>query len=119
MRILVLEDNSTRVNYFVEKYGNNELTITENAYDAINLLKEEVYDVIFLDNDLGYPENGHGVDVAKFLYENSDNENNNSYIVIHSWNTPAIERIQSYLPEAECAVYGSSYFFELELDNVK
>jgi hypothetical protein len=115
MRILVLEDSIARVNYFVERYGNHDLTIIENAYKAMEFLEEEIYDVIFLDNDLGH-DNGEGLDVARYLYEKSYNENNNSLIIIHSWNMSATKSIVSLLPYANVIPYGTYEFSKIRLD---
>lgn len=115
MRILVLEDSIHRSRCFIEKYGNYDLTVIENAYTAINFLCENVFDYIFLDNDLG-TNNGEGIDVAKFLYNNPSNPNTNSIIFIHSWNNIAVNRIIGYLPSACVVLFGSSDFYNLELD---
>jgi DNA-binding LytR/AlgR family response regulator len=115
MKILVLEDSIYRSNCFIEKYGNHDLTIIENAYTAIDFLHETVFDCIFLDNDLG-DGNGEGLDVAKFLYDNSNNPNSNSTIFIHSWNSIAVNRMMSYLPNAHIVLFGSSDFYSLDLN---
>ena len=59
MKILVLEDDSFRAKFFLEKFGEHGITITESAYAAIDHLEEEVYDLIFLDHDLS-DGNGDG-----------------------------------------------------------
>lgn len=115
MRILIIEDDTFRINFFLEKFGNHELTITENADSAIEYLKEDIFDYIFLDNDLG-DDNGCGADVAAYLYNNLDNLNNNSFMIIHSWNVPAVTAIQSRLPQAVFVPFGSDAFYELRID---
>lgn len=116
MRILVLEDSIARLNYFIERYGSHDLTIIENATNAIGLLEENTYDVIFLDNDLG-DDNGEGIDVVKYLYENSYNDNNSSSIVIHSWNTAAVKAMANLLPQAYVMPFASEEFLNIRLDN--
>ena len=115
MRVLVLEDSVYRSKYFIEKYGHYDLTITENAYMMIDLLSEELFDYIFLDNDLGI-DNGEGLDVAKFLSNNTNNPNNNSVIIIHSWNNVAVKEMLNLLPKANVVSFGSSRFHTLDLD---
>lgn len=115
MKILVLEDSVHRSRCFIEKYGNHDLTVIENAYTAIDFLHESVFNYIFLDNDLG-TDNGEGLDVARFLYNNSNNPNNNSTIFIHSWNSVAVKRMMGYLPGAYIVLFGSSDFYNLNLD---
>lgn len=115
MKILVLEDSIYRSKYFIEKYGHCDLTIIENAYTAMDLLDGELFDYIFLDNDLG-TDNGEGLDVAKFLSNNANNPNNNSIIIIHSWNNVAVKEMLNYLPSANVISFGSSNFYNLTLD---
>lgn len=114
-KILILEDDSYRVKFFIESFGQHELKITENAQAAIEYLQDDVFDYIFLDNDLG-PENGEGQDVANYLFENPHNLNNQANVIIHSWNIPAVERMLFKLPSARSARFNSSQFFSLSLD---
>lgn len=115
MRILILEDDGYRVRYFLERFCEQELKVTENASSAIRYLNEYIFDYIFLDNDLG-PGNGEGIEVAEFLYSNPDNMNNSAEIIIHSWNRPAAEIIKSKLPRAIHAPFKTNNFFNLNLD---
>lgn len=115
MKILVLEDSIYRSKYFIEKYGHCDLTVIENAYTAIDLLDEELFDYIFLDNDLG-TNAGEGLDVARFLSNNANNPNNNSVIIIHSWNNVAVKEMLNLLPKADVVSFGSSNFYTLDLD---
>jgi len=108
MRILILEDDGNRVNNFIEMLHKHTLDIIENAYDAIDLLEENVYDLIFLDHDLG-EGNGSGSLVAAFL---SHMEDNKAVIVIHSWNVPASNAMLGYLPKAYQAPYNTENFYD-------
>ena len=99
MKILVLEDDCYRVRFFVEKFGQHDITITENSFDAITHLENEVFDLIFLDHDLG-EDNGDGFDVAVYLFDNPWNVNNRAEIIIHSWNIPATKRMLSKISQA-------------------
>lgn len=109
MDILVLEDNSSRVTYFIEKFCNHNLIITESADEAIGYLENYVFDLIFLDNDLG-ENNGYGVDVVTFLSDNVENENNDAVIIIHSWNVPAASVMLNILPTSKFFPFGSQDF---------
>lgn len=109
MNILVLEDNISRVNYFIEKFSGHNLVITENADEAIIYLEEYVFDLIFLDHDLG-ENNGCGADVAAFLSGDMANENNDAVIVIHSWNVPAARAMLNILPTSKFFPFGSQDF---------
>lgn len=114
MRILILEDDSSRVKNFIELLHIHQLDITENAYDAIELLDKKIYDLIFLDHDLG-ESNGSGSLVAAFL---SQLEDNKATIVIHSWNVAASNAMVGYLPNAWQAPYNTDAFYDL-IDKVK
>jgi DNA-binding response OmpR family regulator len=109
MRILILEDDSMRVNTFIELLHNHQLDITENAYDAIDLLDEKAYDLILLDNDLG-EGNGSGTLVAAYLAQLSELR---ATIIIHSWNAPASNAMTGYLPQAYQAPFNTESFYEL------
>ena len=115
MKILILEDDSFRVRFFIERFGQHDLKITENANDAIEYLEDLVFDYIFLDNDLGRG-NGEGIDVANFLQHNPDNLNNNAIVIVHSWNAPAARLIKSRLPNAVAAPFNTENFYNLRLD---
>lgn len=53
MRILVLEDNQDRIEWFKRMYRNHELYITCDLVKAREFCWEHEFDVIFLDHDLG------------------------------------------------------------------
>lgn len=112
MRIFILEDDSTRVNSFIELFYKHDLTITENAYDAVEMLGRELFDLIFLDHDLG-DGNGSGSYVSSYLRENPENMNNDVAIVIHSWNIPATESMMKDLPGSFGAPFNTVAFFDL------
>jgi len=115
IRILVLEDDVFRVRFFIERFGQYKLKITENIEDAIEYLKYYKFNYIFLDNDLG-SGNGEGIDVAKFLQNNPNNINNEAVIIIHSWNIPATNIIKTILPGAISAPFNTETFYNLKLD---
>lgn len=114
-RILVLEDDSFRARYFIEKYGGHKFRIVESAPVAIQYLKENTYDYIFLDHDLGLG-NGDGMDVVNFLTYNPSNPNNRARIIIHSWNVVAAMRMHHKLPQATRAMFNTAEFHNLDLD---
>lgn len=112
---MILEDDVFRVRFFIERFGQYSLRITENAIDAIKYLKFYKFDYLFLDNDLG-KGNGKGIDVAKFLKNNPNNCNNTAITIIHSWNIPAVLCIKSMLPNAISAPFNTEVFYSLNLD---
>jgi len=117
MKILVLEDDRFRAQFFIEAFGSYDLTITEDAFAAIGCIGKEVYDLICLDNDLGM-DNGEGLDVANFLIDNPTNQNNHTNIIIHSWNTVAAREMKAKLPLAIVAPFDVKFFNDLDLTSL-
>jgi len=117
MKILILEDDGSRVNNFIEILYVHDLDITENAYEAVNLLEAKVYDIILLDHDLG-DGNGNGGIVSNFLRMNTDNLNYNADILIHSWNAPASMSMQKDLPNAMWAPFNTEEFYDVLVNNL-
>lgn len=115
IKILLLEDDVFRVRFFIERFGQHELKITEKSIKAIEFIRNFVFDYIFLDNDLGHG-NGDGIDVAKFLQHNPNNLNNKAVIIIHSWNRPATSQIKALLPNSVVAPFNTENFNNLNLD---
>ena len=111
MRILILEDDGTRVNNFIELLHIHDLDIIENAYEAVALLEANVYDVILLDHDLG-ENNGSGGIVSSFLRAYPDNPNCQAKTIIHSWNVPAANHMLKDLPHAVYAPYNTEEFYD-------
>ena len=115
MKILVLEDDVFRSRFFIERFGQYEIKITENANSAIEYLEELVFDYIFLDNDLG-KDNGEGLDVVNFLDNTPGNLNNKSNVIIHSWNRPATEYMLSKMSRAIAAPFNTDIFYDITID---
>lgn len=115
MRIFVLEDDTQRINFFIEKFCDHDVIVTESAYSAIEYLSSDEFDYIFLDHDLGTDANGCGLDVAEYLNNNPDNFNNFASIVVHSWNVPAALRMMKMLPNhAKHVPFDVVVFSEIE-----
>ncbi len=106
MNILVLDDMEVRHRWFVNNLArfNAILYQARTAREAIELLKETTFDVMFLDHDLGdrvYVDSDDpntGYQVAKYIREN-DIECNR--IIIHSLNKSGVDNMMALLPNAE------------------
>jgi CheY-like chemotaxis protein len=77
MRILILEDDPKRWVAFKRNLIGNEVMIVDQTDQAIDLLKSQYWDALFLDHDLGgkvYCESGPGTgwEVAEWLSKNED-----------------------------------------------
>jgi len=117
MKILILEDDGMRVNNFIELLHAHTLDIIENAYDAIDLLQVNVYDLLLLDHDLG-DGNGSGSLVSSFLRNNQDNPNYSTEILIHSWNAPASRNMLEDLPRAMWAPFNTEEFYDILVSGI-
>jgi len=108
MKILVVEDDVYRLDWFRDKFKNQELSTVMTADEAITLLSKSLdYEIIFLDHDLGgrvfvnSSEHNTGFTVAMYL-KNKDYKNR---IIVHSLNPVGAKNIKNILPQAELVPY--------------
>ena len=89
-KVLVLEDNATRNKWFKPRLIGLNVHYTDNATDALELIKNNDYNLLFLDHDLGgkqmvaITEFNTGSTVARALKDKGGYEN--AQIIIHSHN---------------------------------
>ena len=111
MKILVLEDNEERIKYFKEHLSEGcDLDIVKTSKEAISKLKESLWDIAFLDHDLGdqvYQESKEdtGFEVAQYLSSNP--ERMPAKVIIHSWNAQGALNMKKLLPSAIYAPFGT------------
>ncbi len=108
MKIFIVEDDKERIEIFKEKFAHieeAELFITTTASEAKKVLKENkdvMWDMMFLDHDLGgrvYVESADqntGYQVAKFIRDNDIKYYN---IVTHTLNPMGAVNIQGILKD--------------------
>jgi len=106
MKILVLDDNETRLRLFRQKFIGHEILCVRTVKEAIKTLKKEGFDAVFLDHDLGGKENvasgpETGYEVAYWLSKHP--EKKPPQIVIHSFNTVGSRNMHALIPEATIA----------------
>jgi len=113
MKILIVEDNEDRNDCFKEVLERADLAIVGTSYDAIQLLKKNKYDFIFLDHDLGiHPVtkeptddvmlpsgDGTGYEVAQFIAASKKNQDTPT--IIHSFNPEGAKQMMAVLPDAD------------------
>jgi CheY-like chemotaxis protein len=104
LKILILEDNPDRIKKFKRRLIGNVVTIVETAQEAIDRLREDEWDLLSLDHDLGGEEMvpsgpGTGWEVAKWLETNP--ERKPGRILLHSFNGPGRANMLACLPGAE------------------
>lgn len=98
IKIFILEDNDERIIQFRKNFINAELTIVKKSKSAIKILrKENPFDYIFLDHDLGGEEmvqsgEGTGYEVAQWLAKNTLKKPKYS-LYVHSLNGPGASNI--------------------------
>ena len=100
MKILIVEDNIERRNWFKSEFKAYELTFAVNAEEGIKQVEWNKFDVIFLDHDLGglvfvdsFKQNT-GFQVAKAIV---NSVNDKTPVIIHSWNPAGSENIKKIL----------------------
>ena len=106
MRILVLEDDPQRHDYFRKVFAEpgDFLAIVERAEDAILALVNRSWDLLCLDHDLGHKVNmisgpGTGYEVAVWLEEHP--ERIPGKVIIHSYNPVGADLMNKALPNAK------------------
>lgn len=109
MKILILEDNDQRQKQFKDNLIDHDILITDSSKIAIEKLKKEKWDYLFLDHDLGnevlVPSGENtGYEVAKFLEENKQFIPNK--VIIHSLNFEGARKMLFALPNAEYIPFG-------------
>ena len=113
-KILIVEHLTERISFFIEKFGDHYLDITENYRDAIFYLLTNNYDYIFLGGEFRSGD-GSGCDVAEFLKAHPKNLNNHASIFVHSWNVVEVESICKLLPYATYKPFNEAVYGTLSL----
>ena len=105
MKILILDDDMNRHQLFDKNYAIHELVHVQTAQEAIDQLKVNTFDVVFLDHDLGglqMVESGGkeptGYDVAKWIAMNP--ERKPKQVFVHSLNPVGSQNIKNVLPSS-------------------
>jgi CheY-like chemotaxis protein len=113
-RILIVEDNRERQDWFLDQLRHEVVTITQDpatAIEDLRLTPPEMWAAIFLDYDLG-PEpikdsTITSKPVVEYLNEVCTTRQSQRNIIIHSQNVPGAKWIQALLPGAFKLPFGS------------
>jgi CheY-like chemotaxis protein len=102
MKVLILEDDPERMKSFASLFSKDVIHHAEHSHEAIELLKNNFYDLICLDHDLGgtqinFDPEDCGTIVAEYLHDHPTE----AEIIIHSYNTPAAQTMMSLIPSAQ------------------
>ena len=112
-RILILEDNSSRIQQFRRNLAPHVIHDTDNAGVAIKMLNEEQWDVLFLDHDLGGMVGvdvgvyNSGSEVARWLHDHPNKKPRT--IIIHSMNPVGQTHMKLLVPES--VIYPSAWVY--------
>lgn len=106
-RVLIVEDDETRCDWFRRRLGQHELDVTCSVEEAINRLGEKEYDLILLDHDLledhyysDEPDDERtGYAVAAWLAAHPGSQPR-AIIVVHSLNYAGAQRMVEALVSA-------------------
>jgi len=111
MNIFILEDSSYRIKWFEKFFNGCKIDWTDNVQQSCNYLKNNKYDLVFLDRDLG--ETGEtGEDLVKEMIDNKLVQN--AAIVIHSINIRGKE-MKKKLEEYHKNVHYISFFHLMKM----
>jgi CheY-like chemotaxis protein len=122
-RILIVEDDASRCDWFSHKFSGRVLDVTCDVAEAVAWLNERDYSMILLDHDLteehyysNEPDDEHtGYAVARWLAEHPDRQRE-ATIVIHSLNYAGAARMLEALHGAgRDAEHVPFYYLQLGL----
>lgn len=108
--IFIVEDNLSRIGWFIDKLGTRIIGIHDKPELAIENLKTlnmiNEIDMFFLDHDLGGPfQPPFSTDVAKYMFEQDPKIGNRT--IIHSCNPAGVRNLESILPGSTPLPFGS------------
>lgn len=97
IKVFLLDDDRRRHRWFEKRFTGDDLDVAKTVQEAIEMLRSESYDAIFLDHDLlphHYESNEHndfantGLAVAEWLHENAELQKA-ATIIVHTRNADA------------------------------
>jgi CheY-like chemotaxis protein len=108
MNILLLDDNQHRITFFQNGLKPHRLTVCRHARTAIKALKNQTFDLIFLDHDLerrvANPDDENtGSEVARFIADQAIECN---CIILHSENRVGRESMETLIGKCRVIPYG-------------
>ena len=121
MKVFVLEDDPNRVEWMKKNFSPKlEWDLTDQADEAVAILKKEKYDLIFLDHDLGGEQMvdssvyNTGYTVAKKIHET---KNKDTIVIVHSYNPDGAKNMIDVMKDNDVTCH-YFYFIGNEFINV-
>jgi CheY-like chemotaxis protein len=113
MKILILDDDQTRHDGFKKNLIGFDLEHTYTSKECIEKLKNNTYNMVLLDHDLGgqvFVDSGEntGWEVSEWLSKNPDKKP--KHIIVHSWNPVGANNMKNVLITALCIPFGKNLF---------
>ena len=121
MNILIVEDDPNRIEWFKNSFHDDILFITKDTKKAIEWLKEESFELIFLDHDLGdevYVDSGEGTghEVAEYI---ADNKLTSDLIVIHTCNPIGAVNMSRTLSDYKLMIIPFPRLIQIDIDDIR
>lgn len=119
-RVLIVEDSQERIDSFLERLKSQsmgiKIDVTDKSAEAIKFLKENIYDYVFLDHDLGglqneWDEEDCGMVVVDYVVKN--NVNSNAIFMIHSLNIVRSQVMENKLRDGGFDVTREPFLWEI------
>ena len=111
-RVLVLDDSPDRRDAFASALAGCQVRLVSTSKAArIALIDEEPFDLVCLDHDLGergVVHLGDGMEVAQFIAQDM-RDKIPRWVLVHSSNIPAAERMVLCMDDAGVGVLRASY----------
>ena len=113
--ILILDDDKIRHTQFAKKYASENLIHVYTSTEAIEALKTQKFDYVFLDHDLGGEQmvssgDGTGYEVAEWIANNEDSRPSKT-VILHSLNPPGRANMCSVLKAKGVRVMESPFLW--------
>lgn len=116
--IFILEDDETRIEWFKKQLSNDfNLTITSDAVEAVNLLNQHNFDILFLDHDLKKErQDVNDKNTGSYVAKEIKKLNLKVPIIIHSWNPIGAKNMIDVLAPIKC-IYIPFLHFSIKITN--
>ena len=96
MNVLIVEDITFRQNFIKEALGFENVVATKDADQALLMLKEQAFDLIFLDHDLIGARSGSYL-TQKWFNSRGSLKTVKPIVIIHSMNMDGASKMENHL----------------------